>query len=275
MRLEDKQEKDKGLMKKRMLALICLIMCWSIYAATKTENEGSAPKQMSEDVRVPQKISGNPLSAHRVIFIHGSPGSKEAYDDYLNHPSLQQIELVSVDRLGFGQSSMPVETSLKKQAESLLPLLLDNKNTLLVGHSLGGPIALQLALLAPEHVDSLLLIASAFDPKLESPKWYNYIADTQLATWLVPDDMLRSNAEMMVLEHELEKLAAQDWASLTMPIVLVHGADDDLADPGNSYFAKQRLPNASLKMLNNEGHFVLWQNVPLLVNEIKAMIEIH
>nr|WP_241824001.1 alpha/beta fold hydrolase [Enterovibrio norvegicus] len=262
-------------MKKRMLALIGLMMCSSTYAQADQVDHKSVPKRTSDNAHVPQKTAGNPLSAHRVIFIHGSPGSKEAYDDYLNHPSLQQIELVSVDRLGFGQSSMPVETSLKKQAESLLPLLQDNKNTLLVGHSLGGPIALQLALLAPEHVDSLLLIASAFDPKLESPKWYNYIADTLLATWLVPDDMLRSNAEMMVLEHELEKLAAQDWTSLTMPIVLVHGADDDLADPGNAYFAKQRLPNASLKMLNNEGHFVLWQNVPLLVNEIKAMIETH
>ncbi|WP_407333517.1 alpha/beta fold hydrolase [Enterovibrio sp. 27052020O] len=229
---------------------------------------------MLDNTRVPQKTAGNPLSSYRVIFIHGSPGSKEAYDDYLNHPALQQVDLVSIDRPGFGQSSMPVETSLKKQAEALLPLLKENKNTLLVGHSLGGPIALQLALLAPEHVDSLLLIASAFDPKLEAPKWYNYMADTLLAKWVIPDDMLRSNAEMMVLENELEKLAAQNWGSLTMPIVLVHGKDDDLADPGNSYFAKQRLPNAKLKMLNNEGHFVLWQNVPLLVNEIKAMIDL-
>ncbi|MGF1768346.1 alpha/beta hydrolase [Enterovibrio makurazakiensis] len=235
-------------------------------------NKGNYPEQGTDIRSVSLKASGDPESDHRIIFIHGSPGSKEGYDDYLGHPALQNLDLVAVDRLGFGQSQTPVETSLKKQAQVLLPLLQEKKKTLLVGHSLGGPIALQLALLAPDYVDSLLLIASAFDPQLEAPKWYNYMADTLLAKWVIPDDMLRSNEEMMVLEMELQKLAAQDWKSLTMPIVLVHGEDDDLADPNNSYFAKKRLPHANLKILKDEGHFVLWQNVPVLVNQINEMI---
>ncbi|WP_051563799.1 alpha/beta fold hydrolase [Enterovibrio calviensis] len=256
---------------KKTLLLIAFMLSAPSHSEI-TMNDGHDPEQKAVIPSVSLKTSGDPESDHRIIFIHGSPGNKEAYDDYLGHPALQDVDLVAVDRLGFGQSKTPVETSLKKQAQALLPLLQEKKKTLLVGHSLGGPIALQLALLAPDYVDSLLLIASAFDPKLEAPKWYNYMADTLLAKWVIPDDMIRSNEEMMVLDSELQKLAAQDWQALTMPIVLVHGEDDDLADPNNSLFAKERLPHANLKMLKDEGHFVLWQNVPVLVSQINEMI---
>ncbi|MDD1780061.1 alpha/beta hydrolase [Enterovibrio sp. ZSDZ35] len=230
------------------------------------------PKALTE-LPVPIKQGGNSSSPIRVIFIHGSPGSKEAYDDYLQHHALQLLDLVSVDRLGFGESGSDVETSLHRQAEAIVPLLENSeKRTFLVGHSLGGPIALQVALLVPEKVSGLLLIASAFDPVLEDPKWYNYLADTMVAKWVLPEDMNRSNEEMMVLEGELEKLSEQNWETLNMPIVLVHGEEDDIADPRNSVFAKQKLDGAELKLLPNEGHFVLWQNVTILVNEINALI---
>nr|WP_269809068.1 alpha/beta fold hydrolase [Enterovibrio nigricans] len=109
------------------------------------------------------KQGGNNKSDVRVIFIHGSPGSKEAYDDYLKHEALQQAELISVDRLGFGESRTPVETSIRRQAMAIVPLIENgDKRTYLVGHSLGGPIALQAALIVPDKVSGLLLIASAF-----------------------------------------------------------------------------------------------------------------
>lgn len=218
------------------------------------------------------KIAGNPEANNRVIFIHGSPGNKEGYDDYLSYPSLQHLALVSVDRPGFGSSALPVETSLQKQAEALVGLLDEDKNNWLVGHSLGGPIALQLALIDPDSVSGLLLIASAFDPRLETPKWYNYISNTLVANWVLPDDLLKSNKEMMVLDKELERLASQNWDVLDMPIVLIHGTEDELADPGNSIFARARLPHAMLKMLPGEGHFVLWENVPLLAEQINTLV---
>ncbi|CZF82744.1 4,5:9,10-diseco-3-hydroxy-5,9, 17-trioxoandrosta-1(10),2-diene-4-oate hydrolase [Grimontia celer] len=257
-------------MAKRPVFGVFLILMVSIYPgfATADKNEMPAPS----DTEAWIKIAGNPDAERRVVFIHGSPGSKEAYDDYLGHPALQHLELVSVDRPGFGESGRPVETSIQKQAEALMDLVNSGKETWVVGHSLGGPIALQLALLAPDRVSGLLLIASAFDPKLESPKWYNIITDTLLANWILPDDLLKSNREMMVLDKELEKLAAQNWSTLDMPVLLVHGAEDDLADPGNSLFAKAKLPAAELMMMPDEGHFILWENVPLLVDQINTLV---
>ncbi len=236
-------------------------------------------EQYSRSVRNLVKISFA-LKSHsnaQILFIHGSPGSKEGYLGYLDLPDLQSIaDLVAIDRLGFGASNPEPETSIRRQAQAILPYLSNEKANILVGHSLGGPIALQLALIAPEKVHGMVLVAPAFDPELEHPKWYNYIADTVLAKWLLPDEWNQSNIEMMSLSDELNKLASQNWKPLTMPIHIVHGEEDDIADPGNSSFAINKLPKHSVKLIqpSDEGHFVLWQNVPLIAESIHQTVNL-
>jgi hypothetical protein len=57
----------------------------------------------------------------------------------------------------------------------------------------------------------MVFFAPAFDPELEHPKWYNRIADTLLAKWVLPTEWNQSNVEMMSLFKELELLASRDW----------------------------------------------------------------
>ncbi|MFC1235693.1 alpha/beta fold hydrolase [Vibrio sp. F74] len=219
--------------------------------------------------------TGSPTALYRIIFIHGSPGEKEAYDDYLHHSRLQEkAELIAIDRLGYGDSGKQVETSLLTQAQAITPFLSHDKQNILIGHSLGSPIALQLALIESNKIAGMVLVASAFDPELEHPKWYNHAANTLLAQWLLPRDMNNSNLEMMVLSEQLTNLSQQDWSDLTMPIRVLHGEDDDLADPDNSKFAYEKLKQnkATLRYVKGEGHLILWQNVPEVVSEIDLLL---
>jgi pimeloyl-ACP methyl ester carboxylesterase len=233
-------------------------------------------KSILEGTTVPLAYTrtGNTSSAYRIIFIHGSPGDREAYEAYLNDDFLvESAELISIDRLGFGESTNSVETSLIKQAKAIQPFLSDGKNNVLVGHSLGSPIALQLALIEPNNISGMLLVASAFDPDLEQPKWYNQVANTIVARWILPEDMNNSNEEMMVLSEELNQLAQQDWSTLTMPIRLLHGDDDSLADPNNALFAYQKLNknNTKLRYAKGEGHLILWQSPDEVIDDIKQL----
>ncbi|MCL9782461.1 alpha/beta hydrolase [Vibrio sp. S4M6] len=219
---------------------------------------------------------GDVNSHFRVIFIHGSPGSKEAYKIYLNDKWLQKhAELISVDRIGYGQSPHRLDASLDSQADSILPLLAKDKANILVGHSLGGPIALDVALMHPDLVQGLVLVAPAFDPKLEKPKWYNWIADTWLVNVFLSENWSRSNAEMMPLSSELNKLSHKNWLSLNnVPVTLIHGVDDSISDPNNSVFALARLSGKSKKLVKVEGqgHFILWDDPQTIITEIKAML---
>ena len=90
-----------------------------------------------------------------VIFIHGTPGSWEAFAIYLSDARLRRnAHLVAVDRIGFGKSaSEKVVTSLQTQAALLFPLVrmtTARQGALLDGHSLGAPIAVRMAMDYPE-----------------------------------------------------------------------------------------------------------------------------
>lgn len=220
--------------------------------------------------------SGQEESDYRILFIHGSPGSKEGYQAYLDHPELaQRAELISADRLGYGANPRIPEPSIMQQAVALQPFLSDSKKNILVGHSLGSPIALQLALLEPKNVEGMVLVASAFDPELEHPKWYNLLADTIVVKWLLSKDMNNSNEEMMVLSQELTELSSQDWSQLTMPIDIVHGDEDELADPDNAEYVYNKLSkqDATLTILRQKGHFVLWKDHELIVRQIVKLLD--
>jgi pimeloyl-ACP methyl ester carboxylesterase len=82
-------------------------------------------------------------------------------------------ETFSVDLLGFGRSSKPTDAdySLPGLARSVLALMdaLGIERAPLIGHSLGGGIALLIALMAPERVERLVLIGSVAYPQPEPP----------------------------------------------------------------------------------------------------------
>lgn len=215
-------------------------------------------------------------SKYRLIFIHGSPGSKEGYQAYLNDDWLKKnAELISVDRIGYGQSPHKLNSDIESQAQSIAPLLAKDKVNILVGHSLGGPIALNLAILFPKQVQGMVLVAPAFDPKLEEPKWYNELADTWLVGAFLSDDWRRSNGEMLPLANELNKLNNKDWKRLNdIEVTLIHGNDDTISDPNNSIFAFSRLTGQGKKLVEvkGAGHFILWKNPQRIIDEIKPMI---
>ncbi|MCG9689959.1 alpha/beta hydrolase, partial [Vibrio tubiashii] len=100
-------------------------------------------------------------------------------------------------------------------------------------------------------------------------------ADTWLINWVLPNDWQTSNGEMMPLAEELSELSDKDWRVLdTLPVTIIHGKEDTIADPDNSVFAIQKLTGTSKQLIEveKEGHFILWQNVPLISEQIQDLL---
>ena len=262
-------------MKKQAIGAIALTLLAGLSINSPMASEPKVTTHFA-DTGVAYVEQGNLTSHYRIIFIHGSPGSKEGYKDYLENPwLLKNAELISVDRLGYGQSPEKLEASLDSQSRSIEPLLTKDKINILVGHSLGATIALDLTLMVPKRVQGMVLIAPALDPKLEEPKWYNKLADTRLVKVFLPDRWKKSNGEMMPLADELSKLSRKDWRLLDpVPVILIHGDEDSIADPDNSVFAIKRLKGKGKELVKAKGagHFILWKNPPRVINEIKKII---
>jgi pimeloyl-ACP methyl ester carboxylesterase len=97
-----------------------------------------------------------------LLFIHGILGSQKQWGHLVDRLD-EDHRLIVPDLFGHGQSAKPVgDYSLGAHAATLRDLLdrLGIEQVSLVGHSLGGGIAMVFAYLFPERVDKLVLVAS-------------------------------------------------------------------------------------------------------------------
>ena len=208
-----------------------------------------------------------------VLFLHGTPGSWSAFGSYLADPQLAgSLNMVSVDRPGFGQSDHgDLLISLAGQARVLEPLvdrLSSACGIVVVGHSLGAPLAVRMAMDYPDKIAALVLVAPSLDPELEKPRWYNNLADYKLMSWLLPAELDLANLEVMALPDELRQMLPL-WSTLDLPITLIQGEKDKLVHPDNADFAEKMVPrNLRVVRLEDAGHFVLWNQPEIIKEEI-------
>jgi pimeloyl-ACP methyl ester carboxylesterase len=97
-----------------------------------------------------------------VLFIHGLLGSSDHWRHLVDEVSGHR-RLIVPDLFGHGASAKPAgDYSLGSHAATLRDLLdvLHIDRVTVVGHSLGGGIAMQFAYLFPERVDALVLVSS-------------------------------------------------------------------------------------------------------------------
>jgi pimeloyl-ACP methyl ester carboxylesterase len=206
-----------------------------------------------------------------IVFVHGSPGSWDAYTRYLQDADLRQrFRLIAIDRPGFGYSDFGAACNLAEQSALLQPLLQSWRNgrpIYLLGHSLGGPLVLQMAADYPQAVQGLVLLAAAIDPAQEKPeKWRKLLMNNPLE-YLVPGAMRPSNYELWYLKNDLKQLKTA-LPGLSLPIWMVHGTHDQLVPFANMAFAQQQFAQSYLKLTVLEGanHFIPWSHYAAIKN---------
>jgi pimeloyl-ACP methyl ester carboxylesterase len=200
-----------------------------------------------------------------LIIIHGTPGSWHQFSRYLlNKNLLEHFYIVVIDRPGWGKSILgngEATASYSHQANIIVSLTKQLKNTshnqavILMGHSLGASIAPRVAMDYPDNIDGLLLFAGGYNPAIESPRWFNYLAAIPGAHWLIGKDMSNANKEIFTLKKELQEMLPR-WPDITSYTIAAQGNKDDLVYPANIDFIKNHLdPQRSISItLANEGH---------------------
>ena len=100
-----------------------------------------------------------------ILCLHGHPGSSASMSVFTNYLS-QQYMTISPDLRGYGKSRYERDFVMEDHLQDLQELL--NKHNiercLLLGWSLGGIIAMELALMMPERFSGMILIATAAKP---------------------------------------------------------------------------------------------------------------
>jgi pimeloyl-ACP methyl ester carboxylesterase len=199
-----------------------------------------------------------------LFFVHGTPGSWDAFSRYLKDKDLlQRFRMVSIDRPGFGHSDYGTPEHLSRQSEIISPLfkLLDNhKPMYIAGHSLGGPMVVKLVADNPATFSGMVIISGSIDPAEEKPeKWRPFLFKTPL-NYFVPGAFRPSNEELWFLKKDLVELKP-DFSKITCPVYFIHGTSDTWVPPGNVEYGKKLLTNASrikVELFPGANHFIPW-----------------
>ncbi len=216
-----------------------------------------------------------------VVMSHGSPGASDAFIDYLADTILtRKARLVTYDRPGFGYTTGfgKPEPSLEAQAASVHAIakqLAPGQKIILVGHSLGGPVIVRFAMDYPAQTAGLVIVAGSVDPRQEEHPWWQTVIDVPPVKWIIPKALWTSNAEIIPLEKELEKMLPL-WPKITCPVTIIHAIDDQLVPVGNADFAQKMLincPNLKLDILRDGDHFILWSRKEIVIRNLVQMLE--
>lgn len=126
-----------------------------------------------------------------VLCLHGHPGSGASLSVFTQHLS-QRFFTLAPDLRGYGQSQVQEAFQMEDHLADLEALLERHQiqGCIVLGWSLGGILALELALRRPQWVRGLILIATAARPRGDHPPitWQDYLYTglASLVNWLQP-----------------------------------------------------------------------------------------
>lgn len=214
-----------------------------------------------------------------VLFIHGSPGSWDAYASYLQDSLLlDRVQMISVDRMGYGKSAPGVpESSLKEQADSIWPVIEgvpDSVPLIVVGHSYGGPVATRLAMDHPDRVDGLMILAGLADPAHEKRLSIQSYLRSPYLRWLLPPALDISNREIVPLKEELTEIMPL-WPRIRANTVIMQGTEDVLVAYPHATFAADKLKHVAplLVSMESENHFFIWTRFSMVRDYLLEMVD--
>ena len=233
-----------------------------------------------ETISLPADIGGNlsyiragAPSGQKVIFLHGTPGSRNAWDEYLLEVPAD-LEYISLDRPAFGDSDPRRVLSLARQGEITAAFLqpdAEGRLPILIGHSYGATLAAWMAAEYPDQIGAIFLLAGSMTNKLDRPYLVQRWGVHPPWRWLIPGGLRRANDEVVALDTELAGFE-DEMHRIVAPVVVLQGRKDGLVSHKNVEVIRANMINAAamdITILEEAGHFLPWEHVA----EVKTLLQ--
>jgi 3-oxoadipate enol-lactonase len=210
--------------------------------------------------------------------------------------------VVALTHRGHGSYSKPTGGyQVKNFADDVAAFISEKKlgKCIIVGHSLGGLIAQQVAISHPQHTRAIVLAATdasfADNPgipkfmdevnELSDPIAYDFAASFQRSTIYKPLD----SVQLEVFIHETLKVPSSVWKAvgseimkvdfrselekISAPTLILWGNRDMICSWIDQGSLSAAIPNAVLKVYKDTGHAIHWENGDQFVRDIESFVE--
>lgn len=208
-----------------------------------------------------------------LLFVHGSPGSMLDYEAYFKDEELnQKANLISYERVGYGIDNVGDIQNIAFETK-LLNSLTDSlgvSNTILVGYSYGGPIALA----SKKKYKKAVLLAPAVYSEVEPMFWFLNLYTWKATRWLLPK-MLKSASKEKIQHPKDLKKHQDNWSNSPSQIYVIHGDKDWIVPYSNSEFIQRQFDSSQFELitLKDTGHELIWSRFDLIKSELIKVIE--
>ena len=231
-----------------------------------------------------------------MLALHGWGRSHADFDEVLTElvGSRESTGAIALDLPGFGTSPAPGEPcGAAGYAEMVVPVLHECRaQVVLVGHSFGGRVAIELAARFPDTVAALVLcgvpLLRRADRPAARPAMRYRLARRLHRRGLLGDDAMermrqrfgsadyRSASGVMrdVLVTVINETYEAQLGEISQPVELVWGRDDDSAPVDVAQRACGILADARLTILDGVGHFVPTEAAPSLTDAISRRLDV-
>lgn len=223
-----------------------------------------------------------------LVCVHGAGGS------HLNWPAeirrLPGASVYTLDLPGHGKSSGEGRRTIAEYVAVLMSFLdaLDLPDAVIVGHSMGGAVALEMALSHSERVRGLVLVGSGARLRVAPAILQGILVNFESAVRLIgdfaygpdaPADLKHRGQQLMagtvpqVMHGDFLACDAFDVMDqldkIHVPTLIITGTSDRLTPVKYAKFLAHNIPGAQLMLLENAGHMVMLER-PQEVGEAMA-----
>jgi pimeloyl-ACP methyl ester carboxylesterase len=244
-------------------------------------------------------------SGPELVLIAGLTGDHTTWQNVL--PELAQHFHVTVfDNRGVGQTDAPKEKySTAQMADDVFELIgaLTVEQPFVVGHSMGGLIAQQLAARHPECVKKLMLFSTRSSGYSALTKFHLECLAELSGLGIKRETLLKNAATFLFAENFLQdqnrlqafikatcamKQSAQGYAgqfaassthnadailqNITAPTMVVAGSDDILIPPRLSQALHELIPHSDYQEIRVCGHMPTWEQPEVFVEWLKSFL---
>jgi pimeloyl-ACP methyl ester carboxylesterase len=203
------------------------------------------------------------------VLLHGTPLTPAIWRDTAPWLSDQRVLVPDCTRVP--------DTDAQRTLAAQVADAVGDETVDVVGHSFGGQVAIDLALLRPGQVRSLTILCSrdtpfpAFAHTAEDVRIGNPPAvEDSMRRWFTPEQLGAEGPAVTEARRQLEQASRADWAAaldaiatfdrssrsseLTLPVALVAAGGDAVSTPAVMEEFARRIPRATLTLRSDWMH---------------------
>jgi pimeloyl-ACP methyl ester carboxylesterase len=211
-----------------------------------------------------------------LLFVHGAGGDHTTWGEQLRELA-PNFSVAALDLNGHGRSPAREGEGFQTYTEDVLAVLEAlAMPTVVVGHSMGGAIALMVALQRPKNLVGLGLVGTGaklrVHPQIlelcqtDFERAIDFIVQWAFAEQSPPELRERACAQMRrngadALLRDFSSCNTFDvmarLSEVALPTLILCGRDDKLTPVKYSEYLQQNIPTAQLKIIEGAGHMVM------------------